>query len=419
LTTNGGPEKTVLDSGLRVVTEAMPHMRSVAVGFWVDVGSRDEPDALSGATHFLEHLLFKGTAERTAQEIAEAVEAVGGEMNAFTAHEYTAYYIRVVDESLDLALDILSDILWRPALRPDEVETEREVILEEIRMRDDNPEELVHDLFGTVMFPASTLGREVTGTPETIAAMSRDGIAGYHDRHYAAGSVVVAAAGNVDHARLSEGVDRRFAGRPGGVERPRSPVETEAESRLVHNRPVEQAHVCLGVRGFSRDDPDRYALSVLNQALGGGMASRLFQEVREKRGLAYSVYSWRQGYQDTGVFGAYAGTAPHQARDVVKIMHDELDRLVADGGLPDDEVERAKGAIRGGMALSFESAGARMNRIGRAEIGLGEVPSVDDVLAYVEAVTPDDVTRVVQRTLVDANRTLAVVGPFDEDAFTD
>ncbi|MBI2169171.1 MAG: insulinase family protein [Actinobacteria bacterium] len=408
-----GVERSTLDSRLRVVTETMPDVRSVAVAFWVDVGSRDEPAALSGATHFLEHLLFKGTPSRTAVEIAEAVESVGGEMNAFTSREYTAYYIRIVDECLGLALDVLSDILWSPALRPAEVDSERQVILEEIRMRDDTPDDLVHDVFSEALLPGP-LGREVVGTPEIITGMARDDIAEYHAEHYVAGNVVVAVAGNATHQQIVDGVSARFAGRDGVAARTREPVSQPAERMRVIPRQTEQAHVVLGMRALPRDDDDRYALSVLNQALGGGMSSRLFQEIREKRGLAYSVYCYRQGYEETGMLAAYAGTAPTQAREVVKLLHTEFDRLVEDGGITDEELANAKGAIKGSQALSLESPAARMNRIGRLELTLGEVASVDEIISRVDAVTPDDLGRVIGRVLADQPRTLVAIGPFDE-----
>ena len=258
----GRVRRTRLENGLRVVTEAMPELRSVAVGFWAGTGSRDEPDALAGASHFLEHLLFKGTEERSAQAIAEEVEAVGGEMNAFTTKEYTAYYVRILDESLDLALDILSDVVWAPAFRPDEVDCERQVILEEIRMHEDTPDELVHSLFAEALFPGQTVGREVLGDREP---------------------------------------------------RPEAEIRPAGAVRVLH-RPTEQAHLVLGMPGLSRSDPDRWALSVLNHVVGGGMSSRLFQEVREKRGLAYSVYSYRSALEDTGTFAVYAGTAPGRPR---------------------------------------------------------------------------------------------------------
>jgi predicted Zn-dependent peptidase len=414
-----GIRRTELDGGLRVVTEAMPELRSVSIGFWAGTGSRDESDELSGASHFLEHLLFKGTAARSAREIAESVEAVGGEMNAFTTKEYTAYYVRILDESTELALDILSDVIWSPAFRPEEVDSERQVILEEIRMRDDTPDDLVHELFGEALFPGHPLGREVLGQETTIEAMPRDEIADYHRAHYRAGNLVVAAAGNLDHDQVVEGVARRFAGQHGGRDA-RDLVGHESPATLrVLTRPTEQAHLVLGMPALSRTDPDRFALSALNQVLGGGMSSRLFQEVREKRGLAYSVYSYRMAFVETGLLAVYAGTAPKNAFQVLSIMHGELDRLAADRGITDTELERAKGHLKGSLALSLEDSAGRMNRLGRSELTTGEVLSVDDLVAQIDAVTPDDVARVIERVIAPSRRVLAVVGPFDESAFAE
>jgi predicted Zn-dependent peptidase len=412
----GRVRRTRLPNGLRVVTEAMPELRSVAVGFWAGTGSRDEPDPLAGASHFLEHLLFKGTADRSAQAIAEAVEAVGGEMNAFTTKEYTAYYVRILDESLDLALDILSDVVWAPAFRPDEVDCERQVILEEIRMHEDTPDDLVHSLFAEALFPGQTVGREVLGQRDAIIAMTRDEIAGFHAHHYRTQNLVVAAAGNVDHDRMVEAVAARCTGAEGHRE-PRAEAEIRPAGavRVLH-RPTEQAHLVLGMPGLSRSDPDRWALSVLNHVVGGGMSSRLFQEVREKRGLAYSVYSYRSALSDSGTFAVYAGTAPERAPEVLSIIDAELDKLCADRCLAPAELERAKGHFKGQMALGLESSSARMERIGRSEVTSGEIQSVDDMVAAIDAVTPDDVARVIDRVLAAGPRVLAAVGPLDEDA---
>jgi predicted Zn-dependent peptidase len=407
--------RTRLDNGIRVVTEAMPELRSVAVGFWAGTGSRDEPEVVAGASHFLEHLLFKGTPTRSAQDIAEAVEAVGGEMNAFTTKEYTAYYIRILDESLELALDILSDVVWSPAFRPDEVDCERQVILEEIRMHEDTPDDLVHSVFAEALFPNLTIGREVLGRDETIEGMSRDEIAGFHAEHYKSGNIVVAAAGNVSHDEVAEAVAARFAGSM-GERGPRELSEHRPAGAVrVLTRPTEQAHLVLGMTGLSRSDPDRYALSVLNHVIGGGMSSRLFQEVRERRGLAYSVYSYRAAFEDTGMFAVYAGTAPSRAKAVLDIVNGELDRLVEERGVDPGELERAKGHFKGQLALSLEGSSARMERLGRSELTSGEVLGVDELVARIDAVTPDDVARVIDRVLAGAPRVLAAVGPLDPD----
>jgi predicted Zn-dependent peptidase len=413
-----GIRRTQLDSGLRVVTEHLPGLRSAAVGFWVGTGSRDEPEPIAGASHFLEHLLFKGTESRHAQEIAEAVESCGGDMNAFTGQEVTAYYVRVPDRHLALALDILSDIVWSPALRVDEVESERQVILEEIRMRDDTPDDLVHEVFAGALFPDHPLGREVAGTHATVTAMTRDAIAGYHAAHYQPSNVVVAAAGNVDH---DEVVARVAAAQPATPrERPvrRNGADAAAPERLaVLERPLEQTHVVLGARALRRDDPDRFALAVLDQVLGGGMSSRLFQEVREKRGLAYSVFSYRSAFQETGALAVYCGTAPERVDEVLEVVRRELDRLVTEGGVSERELAGAKGHLGGSLALSLESSSSRMHRIGRSELTMGEIPSLDWVVEQVDAVTPGAVARVIDRVLGSGDRTLAVVGPVEPGAF--
>ncbi|MGQ0803067.1 MAG: M16 family metallopeptidase [Actinomycetota bacterium] len=408
---------TRLGAGLRVVTEELPALRSAAVGFWVGTGSRDEPDETAGTSHFLEHLLFKGTRDRSALEIAQAVESVGGDMNAFTTQELTAFYVRVPDDRLDVALDILSDIVWDPALRADDVESERQVILEEIRMRDDTPDDLVHDLFASALFPDHPLGREVLGTQPSIGAMSRDAIADYHRHHYRPGNVVVAAAGNLTHEHVVDRVAERLAGVAG--DRPVRPSASGTPPRplAVLARPTEQAHVVLGMRGLSRHDPDRYALTVLNQAFGGGMASRLFQEVRERRGLAYSVYSYRNSFADTGAVAIYVGTAPGRVEEALAVVDGELGRLVSDRGLTDAELDAAKGHLKGSIALSLESSISRMHRIGSSELTLREIPTLDEVVARVDAVGPDDIARVVDRVLGRGERTLAVVGPFQEADF--
>jgi len=408
--------RTRLTSGLRVVTEALPGLRSVTLGMWVGSGSRDETDEQSGASHFLEHLLFKGTADRTAREIAESIESVGGEMNAFTTHEQTVFYVRVPDTHFALAFDILADIVWQPAFRPNDVESERQVILEEIGMRDDTPDDLVHELFEQAMYPAHPLGREVLGSESSIKAMTRDAIASYHAEHYHPSNIVFAAAGNLTHEDVLALAELRFpqetAARP---ERDR-PALSATEALAVVNRQTEQDHVVVGVRALPALDPDRYAFTVLNQSLGGGMSSRLFQEVREERGLAYSVYSYRAAYEDTGFLAIYAGTAPDRVQETLGVIGTELDRLVA-GGLSAAEIDAAKGHLAGSLAMSLETSSSRMRRIGRSEQVEGDVPSLDDLVERVLAVTADDVERVIDRVLRDTPRTLAVVGPHDAADF--
>jgi len=403
--------RTTLDSGLRVVTEPLSHVRSVSIGAWVGTGARDEPDEHAGASHFLEHLLFKGTPTRSARDVADAIESIGGEFNAFTTHEQTVFYVRVPDAHLERAVDVLCDVVWHPAFRIDEVDTEREVILEEIAMRDDTPDDLVHEVFTAAMFPVHPLGREVLGTRRTIEAMPRDAIAAFHGSHYQPANIVLAAAGNLDHERLlgllDDRVDGDGAGRPA---RPVPPFKAAEPVRHVE-RETEQAHMVLGVRAIAVMDPDRYALTVLNQVLGGGMSSRLFQEIREARGLAYSVYSYRGAFADTGFLALYAGTSSDRARETLQLLDEQLDRLVADGGVADDELTAAKGSLSGSLLMALETSAARMRRLGRDELVEGEIIELDELVARIEAVDHDAIGRVIDRLLVGAPRTLAVVGP--------
>ena len=408
-------ETTRLDSGLTVVTERIPWVRAVSAGFWVGTGSRDEGHGLFGASHFLEHLLFKGTATRTARRIAEDVDAVGGDMNAFTTKEYTAFYLRVLDDSLDLGLDILSDILWSPAFRAEEVEAERQVILEEILMRADEPADLVHEVFSEALFPDHPVGREVLGDEESIEAMSRAAIAEFHAVHYTPANTVFAAAGNLEHAAIVEGIEQRFAGPPGGTSPVRMAPTAPPLPVSVDPRPTEQVHLVLGMRALHSHSDDRYALSVVNHVLGGGLSSRLFQKIREERGLAYSVYSYRSALVDTGSLAVYAGTMPARLTEVLDLTRSELDAVAA-SGITERELEVAKGHLVGELALSLEDSAARMSRIGRSQLIHGTVLTVDEVVANVAAVTLDDAARVAASVLGN-DRVLAVVGPVEDGAF--
>ena len=409
--------RTVLPGGLRVVTEAVPGARSAAYGVWVDVGSRDESPELAGASHYLEHLLFKGTARRGALEIAAALDEVGGETNAFTDKEYTCYYARVLDSDLPLAVDVVSDMVTSSLLLPQDVEAERSVVLEEIAMHDDDPGDAVHDLFAEALYGDHPLGRPVIGTVESIERLSRDALHAHYRATYTPDRMVVAAAGGLDHDALVALVEQAFDGvlsgdgRPAPV-RPRSGGPAGLADVVVDDRPGEQANVLLGTTGLARDDRRRWALGVLNSALGGGMSSRLFQGIREERGLAYSVYSYASSGSDSGSFGVYAGCAPGKLDEVVSLVREELDR-VAQSGLTDAEVARAIGSLRGSTVLGLEDTGSRMSRIGKAELVDADLPSVEDVLARIAAVTPDDV-REVAADVLRRPLALGAVGPFDD-----
>jgi len=408
-------ETSVLPCGIRLVTETMADVRSVAVAYWVGTGSRDEPGELAGASHFLEHLLFKGTETRTAVAIAEALDEVGGDCNAFTTKEYTTFYVRLLSEHLDLGLDILSEIMWAPALREAELEAERTVILDEILMHADEPADLASERWQAALFPGHPLGRDTLGTASTVQHIGRDDVSGFFERHYRPGNMVVSVAGDCTHEKVAEGLERRFAGRSGGETPARIVPGPEVVALDVVRRPTEQAHLVYGARSASRFDERRWALAVLNHVLGGGLSSRLFQKVREQRGLAYSVWSERAAYADAGSLAVVVGTAPEHVDEVLRIVNGELEQLAAVGATA-RELAVAKGNLRAEMLLSDEESGARMSRIGASLLLHGEVLSVDQILGRIEAVDAAQV-RQVAAELAGAPRTLSAVGPFDEDAF--
>jgi predicted Zn-dependent peptidase len=414
--------RTTLPGGLRIVTEAMPGVRSAAVGVWVPVGSRDETLPLAGTSHFLEHLLFKGTSTRSALDIASAMDTVGGEFNAFTEKEHTCYYATVLDRDVALAVEIIADVVLNATITAPDVDVERGVVLEEIAMRDDDPADLVHDVFSEALHGDTPVGRSILGTVDSITALTRRQIHGYYKRRYTTDSMVVSVAGNVSHAEVVALVRRVFDGRLDPARTPVAPrragVDQGADpvTRVtVVKDDTEQANLVLGSHGVSRHDERRFAVSVLSAALGGGMSSRLFQRVREERGLAYSVYSFSSSYADAGHFGVYAGCQPTKTDEVLGIMLAELD-AAAKGDLRPDEIERGKGQVRGGLVLGLEDPGARMTRIGKSELVYADILGVDELLARVDAVTADDVADVAA-DLLTRPRSLAVVGPFAETDF--
>ena len=394
----------------------MADVRSVAVGFWVGTGSRDEAGPAAGASHFLEHLLFKGTDTRSARSIAEAVDEVGGDMNAFTTKEYTAFYLRVLADALEVGLDILCDIMWQPAFRHDDVESERQVIVEEILMHGDEPADLVHEVLAEALWPGHSLGRDVLGSEESIEGLSRDDIASFHAEHYRPANIVLSAAGDLATDTVVAGIDARFRGGAGGRPPPRQVPDQPPRMLAVVDRPTEQAHLTVGFRAFDRNDDDRYPLTVLDHVLGGGMSSRMFQEIREERGLAYSVYSYRSLFEGTGALTVYAGTAPARTQEVLRLIHDELDRML-DTGITERELAMAKTHLRGSLALALEDSGARMSRLGRSQLVHGSVPPLDQIEERLNDVSRSDVDRVIARVL-GGPRVVAAVGPFTEDDFS-
>jgi predicted Zn-dependent peptidase len=417
---DGSVRRSVLPGGVRLLTEHVPGVRSASVGAWVGVGSRDESDGHHGSTHFLEHLLFKGTARRTAMDIAEAFDEVGGEANAATGKEHTCYYARVLDEDLPMAVDVIADMVTSARLDRDELETERGVILEELAMNDDDPSDVVHERFATVVLGEHPLGRPIGGTPDTIRAVPRDAVWEHYRQHYRPDTLVVTAAGNVDHDALAEQVTRALAdggwdlaaGVAPAARRGASsalPV-TAGASEVTVRRTTEQGNVIVGGTGLTATDPRRFTLSVLNAVLGGGMSSRLFQEIREKRGLAYSTYSFASGHADTGVFGLYAGCAPAKIDEVTELMVAELERL-ADGGITDAELRRSVGQLSGSLVLGLEDSGSRMSRLGKSELVHGELLSTQESLDRVRAVTAREVQELAA-DLAARPRSVVRVGPF-------
>lgn len=406
--------RTDLPGGLRVVTEHIPHVHSASVGVWVNVGSRDEGRSVAGAAHFLEHLLFKATPTRTAVQIAQAVDAVGGELNAFTSREHTCYYAHVLDTDLALAVDLVADVVLRGQCFADDVEIERDVVLEEIAMRDDDPEDTLGDVFLSAMFGDHPVGRPVIGSVDSISAMTRSQLHSFHLRRYTPDRMVVAVAGNIDHREVVALVREHFGDR---LVRGRSPVPPRKGAGRVAGRPTlelvkrdaEQTHLSMGVRTPGRHWDQRWALSVLNTALGGGLSSRLFQQIRETRGLAYSVYSTVDTFADSGALSIYAGCLPERFDEVVRVTTDVLAEVARDG-ITAEECRIAKGSMRGGLVLGLEDSASRMNRLGRSELNYGQHRTIAETLARIDEVTLDDVNAVA-RQLLTRPFGAAVLGP--------
>ena len=414
-------KRSVHSSGLRIVTEEVPSVRSAAVGIWVNVGSRDEAPATAGASHFLEHLLFKGTTSRTALDISSSIESVGGEMNAFTSKEYTCFYARVIDTDLPMAIDVVSDLITSSIVTALDVDAERKVVLEEIAMRDDDPSDLVHDLFSDTYYGDTQIGRPILGTVDSIKGMSRNTVFNYYKKKYLPQDLVVAVAGNIKHKRVVAMVEQALSRdnfldvMAAPVIRPNIPIKnTKQQSVGLMYKKSEQAHLFYGMEGVARADDRRFAMGVLSAALGGGMSSRLFQEIREKRGLAYSVYAYAQQFAGSGVLGFYAGCNPTKAIEVVEIIRSVLSD-VADNGMTHEEIERAKGAVRGSLVLSQEDTGSRMSRIGKNEIVYGQVMDFDDILKAISRVSAQDIHEIASEFLVKTP-TLALVGPFKNES---
>jgi predicted Zn-dependent peptidase len=401
-------EITTLPNGLRVVSEAMDQLKTASVGVWVGVGARAESAEQNGVSHMLEHMAFKGTAGRSAREIAEAIEDVGGHLNAYTSREQTAYYARVLGEDLPLAVDLLGDILQRSTFDPVELERERGVIIQEIGEVQDTPDDLVFDLLQEAAYPDQPVGRSILGTVETVSSFSRDSLAGYMGRHYGADAMVVAAAGKVDHKQLVEMAERQF----GSLKSREPEVMSAAEYRGGEqrcDRKFEQVHLTFGFPGVSFLDDRFFAMQVMSTILGDGMSSRLFQEVRENRGLAYSVYSFTAALMDGGLFGIYAGTSPEQIDELVTVIADEV-RKMADG--PEArEFARARAQIKAGTLMALESSSGRVEQMARQLLMFGRVIPLEEIVARIDAVTPQAVGEMAALLLTDGKPTMAAVGP--------
>ncbi|NEM90363.1 insulinase family protein [Galbitalea soli] len=417
--------RTVLPSGVRVLSEQVPGARSATIGYWVAVGSRDELPGTYGSTHFLEHLLFKGTASRSALDIAVSFDSVGGEHNALTAKEYTCYYAKIQDRDLPMAVEVLADMFTSSLLDPSEFENERGVILEELAMADDDPADVTSERFFEAVLGDHPLGRPIGGSPETISAVSRDAVWKHYRANYRPQDLVVTVAGAVDHDELVAGVSAALVRAGWNLEAPAAPViRRDASAGLIERgtplaiveRPIEQANILMGVAGLAATDPRRATLTVFNSIFGGGMSSRLFQEIREKRGLAYSVYSFSPSYSDAGLFGVYAGCSPSKATQVADLMLSEF-RRIAEQGVTEEEMRRAAGQLSGASALALEDSDTRMSRLGRSEITLGEFVDLDESLRRIALVTADAVRELADE-LVHRPLSVAAVGAVDAALFS-
>jgi predicted Zn-dependent peptidase len=402
--------REVLDNGFRLVTEAMPHVRSVSIGVWLTRGSRHESDEQSGIAHFVEHMLFKGTTTRSAEDIAQAIDSIGGQIDAFTSKEYAGYYIKVLDEHLPFALDVLSDVVLRPAFADGDIEREKKVILEEIKMVEDTPDDLVHELFTQTFWEGHPLGRPILGTPETVEGLDGRALREHFADSYTARNLIVAAAGNLEHTKVRDLVTGAFDGiRPNGaaVSDGAPPVVPKL---LARHKELEQSHICLGTHSFPQNHEERYVSYILNTVLGGSMSSRLFQNIREKRGLAYAVFSGMTAYRDAGMFNVYAGCASQSVHEVIDLVVAEL-RAVKSEPLPTGELRRAKDHLKGNLMLGLESTSARMTHLARQDIYFDKPFTLDETLAGIERVTSEDVQRVAATLFSNGSLGATVLGP--------
>jgi predicted Zn-dependent peptidase len=402
--------RDVLDGGLRLITETMPHVRSVTIGVWLTRGSRHENDERGGIAHFVEHMLFKGTGTRSAEDIAQAIDSIGGQLDAFTAKEYASYYIKVLDDHVPLAVDLLADIVQRPAFAAEEIEREKKVILEEIKMVEDTPDDLVHELFTQHFWEGHPLARPILGSPETVEGLNRSTILDYFGGAYVAPNVIVSAAGNLNHGRVRELIEQAFGGLAASGEAFDEAAPRVSPQVITRVKELEQSHICLGTNSYPQSHDDRYVSYILNTVLGGSMSSRLFQNIREKRGLAYSVFSGLSAYRDAGNITIYAGCANEAVGEVIDLCVEEL-KAIKRAPVADSELRRAKDHLKGSLMLSLENTASRMSHLARQEIYFDRHFGLDETLAGVEAVTIDDVQRVAADLFSDGSLAATVVGP--------
>jgi predicted Zn-dependent peptidase len=407
--------KTVLPNGIRVISEAIPYVKSATLGIWAGTGSRNEQDHNHGVSHFIEHLMFKGTEKRTAKDIAETVDAVGGQLNAFTAKEYTCYYIKVLDNHLELGMDILSDMLLASKFDSQDINREREVVLEEVNMYEDSPDELVHDLYLGNIWPNHPLGRNILGSTEAIAQFDQNLVKEYYDNFYTPDNIVIAAAGNLTHEALEELALKYFGGMQGAKRTLASSPPSLSPVRTVQNKDTEQVHLCLGTLSVPQNSPSIYTMHILNNILGGGISSRLFQAIREERGLAYSVYSYQSNYSDCGLFTVYAGTRPTNVQQVIELILQNIDQLKTEG-ISAADLTKTKEQLKGNLLLGLESSSSRMSRIGKMEITLGKYTTLDEIVAKIEKVTVDDLGQMLQSLFTKDNLCFTALGPLSESS---
>uniref|UniRef100_A0A7C2EJC3 Insulinase family protein n=1 Tax=Ammonifex degensii TaxID=42838 RepID=A0A7C2EJC3_9THEO len=404
-----------LPNGVTVLTEEIPYVRSVAVGIWVDVGSRDERPEQNGISHFIEHALFKGTTTRSAQKIAEELDAVGGQLNAFTTKEYTCFYAKVLDEHFGLAVDVLTDMLFNSRFNAEDLEREKNVIIEEIRMYEDTPDELVHDVFTSTLWQGHSLGRPVIGTEEVVRSLTREDLLGYYQQNYLQGRMVVAVAGNIRFEEVVAVMGSAF-GKVARGNKARELVRPLPRAEVCcRTRDTEQVHLCIGTPGVALSDDTVYVFQVLNTILGGGMSSRLFQRIREDRGLVYSVYSYHSSYYDTGLFGIYAGLAAPNVGQTLEVIATEI-AGIRERGVTEEELTRAKNQLKGNFLLSLESVTTRMSRMGKSQLYLGRVQSPEEIVGRIESITLEDVSALAKRVFRPENFAFASVGPWEDGA---